>query len=216
MPLDWGKPVRRAAPANEEGPKTMHVTMLETRSVSPDGIRILVAEAGDTIELTDGLAQRLIDRGVASPAKHSAPAAAPAGKTKEPAATDPTGDDVKATLAELPLETLQAIAAALELKLEDDHTTVDDYTAAILPADADNEHLIRVAFAIKENDDDGNADPAENPIEGMNAKNAVAAIAKLTVEQLDAIPEDPRKGVNDAITARRAKLAAGDTTSEGK
>ena len=46
-----------------------------------------------------------------------------------------------------------------------------------------------------------------DPLEGLNAKQAAAAIAGFSVEQLDAIPaEENRKGVLDAVAARRAEL----------
>lgn len=54
--------------------------------------------------------------------------------------------------------------------------------------------------------------PADDPIAGLNAKQAIAAIAELTVEQLDAISgEEDRKSVLEAIEARRAELT--DTTA---
>lgn len=71
-------------------------------------------------------------------------------------------------------------------------------------------------------DPSGNADPdggldasggiavdtIVDPLEGLNAKQAAAAIAKLGAEQLDAIPEsEDRKTVLEAIEKRRAELA---------
>ena len=51
------------------------------------------------------------------------------------------------------------------------------------------------------------AQPAGDPLDGLNAKQAVAAIADFTTEQLDAIPaEEDRKTVLDAAAARRAEL----------
>lgn len=117
----------------------MHVTMLESRSVSPDGATIVFVDAGQTIELTDGLAQRLIDRGVAAKA-----ADVPAAPPTEPKEAEP------------------------------------DVPVAVV----------------------------DDPIAGLNAKDAVAAIATLTLEQLDGIPDDPRKSVNDAIAARLTELEA--------
>lgn len=46
----------------------MFVKMLEAHEVSPDGIRVLTLEKGQVVELSDAVAQRLIDRELAKPA----------------------------------------------------------------------------------------------------------------------------------------------------
>lgn len=51
-----------------------------------------------------------------------------------------------------------------------------------------------------------------DPIEGLNAKKSVEAIAALNAEQLAAIPDDSRKTVTDAIVARNAELEADANT----
>lgn len=114
----------------------MNVKMLADFETYPDGVTRTRLKKGDIIQLRDGLAERLVARGLCEPT--------------DPAIEPDTGD------------------------------------AGGAPAAA-----------------------ADDPIAGMNAKDAAKAVAEFTVEQLDAIPADEsRKGVLEAVEARRAELAA--------
>lgn len=56
---------------------------------------------------------------------------------------------------------------------------------------------------------EANVAPAEDPLEGLNAKQAVEKVNGMSVEELDAIPEaENRKTVLEAVEQRRAELAA--------
>lgn len=187
MPLAWGRTIRRAAPANEEGPTTMNVTMLKQKACYPDGITAVVLEDGETYDLPERLATSFIENGIAEPATKLAGVKVPSTPARSSAPPTPDDPDLAAkvaAIAELSFEQLDELAQ---------ETHPDEITAAIAARRSELE-----------------TPPAENPIDGMNAKNAAAAIAGLTLEQLDAIPDDTRKGVNDAIATRREELAKND------
>jgi hypothetical protein len=131
MPLAWGETIRRAALLGQEV-RTMRVTMTEDRTAYPDGVTATQLEEGETYELRDDLAKRLINAGYCraasgkatlsvvptpsepqpEPAADSTPAADPHTGTAEPAQepTAGTGEDAA--------ETEAAAAAAEEAKEE--------------------------------------------------------------------------------------------------
>jgi len=58
--------VRRAAPTGKEV-RTMRVKMLENREAALDGVTIIRLQAGDVVEMPQGLAERYLERGFAEP-----------------------------------------------------------------------------------------------------------------------------------------------------
>ena len=180
----------------------MNVKMLEDFDTYADGVSLSRFKKGDVVNLPEALAERLAARGKCEPTDSR-----PTVSATPPPATENADVDVAAlreALAGIEPDMLKAVAEGFDVP---DDAEGDELVAALLPDDADDARILALAMALQKV---GAHAPAADPIEGMNAKNAAKAIAEFTPEQLDAIPADEkRKGVLDAVAARRAELANG-------